>query len=257
MQNNKPGTRLELIIPDWNVPKHVQAVSTTRKEGVSRQGFASLNLACHVNDNPVHVEHNRHLLKQRLELPVEPEWLRQTHSTTVIDLDHDESRDGDAAITTTLGKIAVVLTADCMPVLFCNSQGSEVAAAHAGWRGLLKGVLEQTVLQMNSTPEEILAWMGPAIGPQHFEVGEEVRELFIQHTPDNAHFFSLSRPGHYLADLYSIARLRLNKLGIKQVSGGGRCTYSESSTFFSYRREKVTGRQASLIYINKNQPEKY
>lgn len=243
--------KLDIIIPDWQAPAHIRALCTLRRGGVSTGGYTSLNLADHVGDDPVHVSLNRSRLVHALDLPEEPEWLQQTHSIRVIDLDHSQSREGDAAVTTLPRTIAVVLTADCLPVLLCDVEGKEVAAAHAGWRGLLNGVLEQTVLQMRSDPGDLLAWLGPAIGQQHFEVGEEVREAYLQHSADNEGFFSSTRPGHYLADLYGIARLVLNKLGISHISGGDNCTYSDPGTFFSYRRDGETGRQASLIYINK------
>lgn len=242
---------LNLIYPEWDVPAHITAFCSTRDGGVSSGGYSSLNLADHVGDNPVHVKTNRARLVGSLRLPQQPQWLQQTHSIRVIDLDKVSSRDGDAAITSTAGTVAVVLTADCLPVLFCNADGSEVAAAHAGWRGLLNGVLEQTVAQMNATPGDLQAWLGPAIGAQHFEVGEEVRQAFVEHTPSNNAYFAPNRRGHYLADLYAIARKRLNKVGISHISGGSLCTYQDSGAFFSYRRDRETGRQASMIYINK------
>lgn len=242
---------LHVIHPDWEAPAHISALCTTRNGGVSTEGFSSLNLADHVGDDLDLVTQNRTRLINKLELPQQPQWLQQTHSIRVIDLDHSESRQGDAAVSSTPGTIAVVLTADCLPVLITNRAGSEIAAAHAGWRGLLGGVLEQTVFQLNSNSEDLLVWLGPAIGPGQFEVGEEVRQAFIQYFADNEPFFSLTRPGHYLADLYAIARYRLNKLGISHISGGNLCTYSDTESFFSYRRDRETGRQASLIYINK------
>lgn len=242
---------LEFILPDWHAPASISALCTTRLGGVSQGGFASFNLATHVEDDAQAVAINRQRLVDHLGLPGEPQWLNQTHSTAVIELDRDDSRKGDAAVTSAVGRVAVVLTADCLPVLFCNRQGSEVGAAHAGWRGLLDGVLEQTVLQMHSRPEEILAWLGPAIGPQRFEVGAEVRELFVQQSAASECCFVENRAGHFLADLYAIARLRLNKLGIQHIYGGQCCTYTQQQQFFSFRREKRTGRQASLIYINK------
>jgi len=242
---------LDIIVPDWPAPPHIRALCTSRSGGVSRGGFASLNLADHVGDVSEHVTENRLRLRQNLHLTGQPQWLHQTHGIEVIDLDRSRSREGDAAVTSTPNLIAVVLTADCLPVLVCNAEGSEVAAAHAGWRGLLNGVLEQTVLQMHSSAVDLLVWLGPAIGPQQFEVGEEVRQAFMQYSADNAPFFAPTRPGHYLADLYAIARLRLNKLGINHIYGGEFCTYSDSAAFFSYRRDRNCGRQASLIYINK------
>jgi hypothetical protein len=242
---------LKLITPDWQAPAHVKALSTTRHGGISADAYIGLNLADHVGDHPEHVLQNRALLCESLQLPQQPQWLHQTHSIRAIDLDHSGAREGDAAFTSMAGTVAVVLTADCLPVLFCNSDGSEVAAAHAGWRGLLNGVLEQTVQNMRSTPVDLMAWMGPAIGPHHFEVGDEVRAGFVQQSKDTSAFFKPTREGHFLADLYAIARLRLNKLGISLISGGDCCTWSDADSFYSYRRDRDTGRQASLIYINK------
>jgi YfiH family protein len=241
---------LPIITPEWDAPSRVVAFCTTRQGGVSEGGYSSLNLADHVEDDPERVQRNRGILNQAQRLPSDPCWLTQTHSVRAIDLDRDDSRDGDASLTSTPGVISVVMTADCLPVLFCNRAGDEVAAAHAGWRGLLDGVLENTVAAMRSAPGELLAWLGPAIGPRHFEVGEEVLDAFAERTPGSERFFNANRPGHYLADLYAIARLRLNNAGVEYVTGGEFCTYADEQRFFSYRRQRQTGRQASLIYIS-------
>jgi YfiH family protein len=246
-----PSAAIDWITPEWNAPAQIHAACTTRSGGVSSGGYASLNLATHVEDSPQAVEQNRRVLRQQLNLPAEPEWLEQTHSTRVINLAQQTTRTGDAAFTREAGQVAVVLTADCLPVLFCNTAGTEVAAAHAGWRGLLAGVLEQTVGAMQSEPAQILAWLGPAIGPQHFEVGNEVRAAFVQQDARATDSFQQNRPGHYLADLYRLARQRLKKHGIGAISGGNDCTYAEPERFFSYRRESKTGRQASLIWIDR------
>ncbi len=248
---NSQSSTLNLVQPDWPAPQTVFACCTTRTGGVSEQVFSSLNLATHVDDNLQHVMTNRQRLYSALKLPAEPQWLNQTHSIRVIDLDKDSTREGDAAITATMGKVAVVLTADCLPVLFCNRQGSEVAASHAGWKGLLNGVLEQTVSTMKSAPHDLMAWMGPAIGANRFEVGMEVRDVFLQLDGQLESCFKASRPGHFLADLYAIARIRLKNQGITSIYGGEYCTFTQNELFFSYRREKMTGRQASLIYIKK------
>lgn len=247
-----PGVNnLQFITPDWQAPAHIKALCTTRRGGISEDAYNGLNLADHVGDHPEHVMQNRALLCLSLRLPQQPLWLQQTHSITAIDLDHTDLRQGDAAFTSTAATVAVVLTADCLPVLFCNSDGSEVAAAHAGWRGLLNGILEQTVQNMRSNPSDLMVWLGPAIGPHHFEVGEEVRSTFVKQSEDTSVCFKATREGHFLADLYAIARLRLNRLGISLISGGEFCTYSDLESFYSYRRDGATGRQASLIYINK------
>lgn len=241
---------VDVILPEWDAPESIYACCTTRQGGVSKAGFESLNLATHVADDAQNVDKNRLILKQQLSLPSEPQWLNQTHTILVADLDRQcTSPEADAAITSTAGKVAVVMTADCLPVLFCNQQGTEVGAAHAGWRGLLNGILEQTVSQMKSQPSQLMAWLGPAISAQHFEVGAEVLEAFTQHDAATGEYFFNNRPGHYLADLYAIASYRLKKLGISHISGGQYCTYADSARFFSYRRDKNTGRQASLIYI--------
>ena len=244
MQNS-----IEIIRANWSAPKQVIAVSTTRQGGVSQGGFYSWNLASHVHDEISSVKLNRQRLQQELGLKNDPAWLEQTHSTRVINLDQDQDRDGDAATTTQPGVVAVVLTADCLPVLFTNTTGTEVAAAHAGWRGLANGILEHTLQSMQSQPEQLMAWMGPAIGPNQFEVGAEVRDVFVNFSADAANCFIPNRPGHFLADLYELARLRLQLAGVGHVWGGEYCTYSQPERFFSYRREKITGRQASLIYI--------
>lgn len=247
-----PDSKLQLIPAQWVIPvPPISAFCTTRSGGVSEGEFSSLNLADHVQDDPLAVAHNRQCLKQQLALAEEPQWLNQTHSIDVIDLDNSTQRAGDAAFCSTPGRSAVVMTADCLPVLFCNTAGSEVAAAHAGWRGLLNGILEKTVNAMQADNLQIMAWLGPAIGPGQFEVGSEVREQFVAQDSAAHGCFISNRPGHYLADLYALARMRLHKVGVTLISGGGFCTYSDHQRFFSYRREKVTGRQASMIYINK------
>ena len=244
---------VDLIVPDWAVSDSIVACCTTRNGGVSQDGYTSLNLADHVADDPFRVVQNRALLRQALNLPSEPEWLNQTHSVDVAHLDRSNTRDADAAITVQPGKVVVVMTADCLPVLFCNQAGTEVGAAHAGWRGLLNGVLEKTVEAMSSNASQIHAWLGPAIGPDHFEVGPEVYRAFTEQDPAmSAYFIPSNKDGHYLADLYSIARARLKKIGLVHISGGEHCTFGDAERFFSFRREKVTGRQASLIYIKNN-----
>ncbi len=245
-----PTTTPEFITPDWDAPPTVHGACSTRRGGVSEAGFASLNLASHVADDLERVEQNRRILAQALNLPAQPEWLTQTHSIDVIDVAHTRNRNGDAALTRRPGQVLAVLTADCLPVLFCNRQGSEIAAAHAGWRGLLGGILEQTVAAMQSDNEQIMAWLGPAIGPAHFEVGAEVREAFIRHDAQAASAFVQNRPVHYLADLYQLARQRLKRQGVGAISGGEHCSFSDSARFYSYRREAKTGRMASLIWMD-------
>jgi YfiH family protein len=220
---------------------------TTRAGGVSQPPWDSFNLGDHVGDDPAHVAANRAQL--RSGLPAEPGWLKQVHSARVVELGRDTDFEADASFTREKGRVCAVLTADCLPVLFSDRAGSVVAAAHAGWRGLAGGVLEATVAAMQVQPGEILAWMGAAIGPQAFEVGDDVREAFVAQHPDAAAAFVPHAPGKWLADIYALARIRLAAVGVQAVHGGGRCTFSETETFFSYRRDGTTGRMASLIWL--------
>lgn len=235
------------ILPDWPAPARVKSLVTTRAGGVSQAPWASLNLGDHVGDDPAHVAANRARLRQ--SLPADPGWLRQVHSARVVELGRDANLEADAAVARQPGQVCAVLTADCLPVLFCDRAGSVVAAAHAGWRGLADGVLEATVAAMQVAPEGILAWMGAAIGPQAFEVGDDVREAFVARHPEAAAAFAPHAPGKWLADLYRLARVRLDHAGVHAIYGGGRCTYQEADSFYSYRRDGVTGRMASLIWL--------
>lgn len=239
-----------IIRPDWSVPTRVRAVASTREGGVSLPPFQTLNLGDHVGDALVAVTENRRRLCARLGEGVEPAWIRQVHGTKVVDLPEGSGQEADASTTTQPGVACAVLTADCLPVLFCDRDGQRVASAHAGWRGLLNGVLEATVSRFES-PSRVLAWMGPAIGPGAFEVGSEVYDAFVGE--DAGHASGFSRPdvsGRRMADLYELARYRLHRCGVTSVAGGGRCTYRDAQTFFSYRRSGQTGRMASLIWID-------
>lgn len=229
----------------------VKAYTTTRHKGYSQGAYAHFNLATHVGDEMSAVVANRAQLQHMLALPNEPLWLEQVHGIEVITIDQNpQSLSADAAYTELPGQVCVVLTADCLPVLFCDRAGRRVAAAHAGWRGLVNGVLEATVSQFALPPERIYVWLGPAIGPQAFEVGDEVRDAFIQVLPQaQAAFQPTSRPHHWLADLYLLARQRLLHQGITAVYGGQFCTYTDPQRFYSYRRESITGRMASLIWF--------
>ncbi|MBT9540340.1 peptidoglycan editing factor PgeF [Thiobacillus sp.] len=235
-----------MIVPDWPAPPHVKSRMTTREGGVSGAPWTAFNLGDHVGDDMAHVAANRARLRQ--QLPSEPGWLKQIHSAKVVEAGAGVP-EADASFTRQAGSVSVVLTADCLPVLFCDRAGSVVAAAHAGWRGLADGVLEATVAAMQVPSGEILAWMGAAIGPQVFEVGDEVRQAFVARHPEAAHAFIPHAPGKWLADIYQLARIRLNHVGVQAVYGGGRCTYTETDSFFSYRRDGVTGRMASLIWL--------
>jgi len=239
---------VNLIVPDWPAPARAKSLMTTRAGGVSQAPWTSLNLGDHVGDDPAHVAANRTRLRR--QLPAEPGWLRQVHSARVVELGRELNPEADAAFTREPGQVCAVLTADCLPVLFCDRAGSVVAAAHAGWRGLADGVLEATVAAMQVAPGEVIAWMGAAIGPQAFEVGDEVRQTFVARHPEAATaFVPQPAPGKWLADIYHLARIRLGHIGVQAVYGGGRCTFNESAVFYSYRREGVTGRMASLVWL--------
>ena len=240
-----------MIYPDWPAPARVMAVTTTRQGGVSAAPFDTLNLAGHVGDRAEAVRHNRELLRQRLRLPAEPLWLEQVHGRGVVACDSAAGLPtADAGYTRARGVVCAVLTADCLPVLFCDRQGTRVAAAHAGWRGLAGGVLESTLEALDAAPEDLLVWLGPAIGPQAFEVGAEVRRAFIEQHATARDAFSAQPNGRWLADLYRLARIRLAALGVRALYGGGFCTFSDRERFYSYRRDPVTGRMASLIWLD-------
>lgn len=236
----------DFIVPDWPAPANVRALQTTRRGGYSQGVWAGLNLATHVGDLPETVQANRRWLREYL--PAEPHWLNQVHGTAcAIAGQSPQDTCADASVGLAAQQLCVVMTADCLPVLFCSRDGQAVAAAHAGWRGLLAGVLETTVAQMQVAPSEVLAWLGPAIGPQAFEVGDEVRAAFVAESPAAAGAFS-AHGNKWLADLYALARQRLQRAGVNAVYGGGLCTFSQPEDFYSYRRDGVTGRMASLIW---------
>ena len=242
-----------MIIPDWPAPAKVRAVSTTRLGGKSLTPYNSLNLAQHVNDENDVVIANRVILKRLAGYKNEPVWLEQVHGNTAVNAaDINSIVKADASFTTAINTTCVVMTADCLPVLFCDKNGRGVAAAHAGWRGLAAGVLETTVQclcnELACSANDVIAWMGPAIGADAFEVGDEVRETFVsQH--DVASAFIETRPQHWLMDIYAVARARLKAVGVDQVSGGQFCTYRDEKQFFSYRRDGQCGRMASLIWL--------
>lgn len=239
-----------LIIPQWPAPANVRACSTTRTGGVSPAPWSSLNLGGHVGDQPAAVAANRQRLVELAQLPAMPHWLEQVHGTEVARLSAARQAllRADGAVTREPGVVCAVMTADCLPVLFCSADGSEVAAAHAGWRGLCAGVLEKTLAQFHCEPQEIYAWLGPAIGPAAFEVGGEVRDAFLTQDPQAEQAF---RPAgnKYYADIWLLARQRLLAAGIRSVSAEPRCTFSESDDFFSFRRDGTTGRMATLIWL--------
>ena len=240
---------IEIVSPDWPAPERVQAFCTTRLGGVSSPPYDSLNLGRHVGDDVEQVDENRRRLRAQLELDSEPEWINQTHSARPVILEQDQSRDADAAITREPGRVAVVMTADCLPILLCNRDGSEVAAVHAGWRGLEAGIVQNTMADMLSSPGSLLAWIGPAISQANYEVGEEVFDAFRRVIDDAEACFIPSRPGHWQCDLGGLAERVLENAGVEAVSRSPNCSFGDSERFFSYRREAVTGRMASLIWI--------
>ena len=241
--------------PDWPAPDRVRAVSTTRVGGVSVPPWNSLNLGSHVEDNPEHVQENRRRLAESLKLgSARIGWLNQVHGTAVVELTPNnvgQSAEADASYTRHPGIACAILTADCLPVILADREGTVVGAAHCGWRSLCGGVIENLVSEMAVAPETLQAWLGPAIGPDSFEVGPEVREAFLEHDPKAAQSFKAegARPGHFMADIYALATLRLNHLGVSSVTGGGLCTVQDSDRFFSYRRDGQTGRMATLVWL--------
>lgn len=248
-----------MLVPDWQgAPACVGAISTLRGGGVSRAPYddgagagGGLNLGVHVGDDPAAVAENRARL--RALLPAEPAWLTQVHGNRVVDAAGAHGLpQADASIAAGPGAVCVIQTADCLPVLFCDTRGKVVGAAHAGWRGLAGGVLENTVAAMRAAgADEILAWLGPAIGPACFEVGEEVRQAFLARSDLAGAAFvpNLKAPGKHFADIYHLARLILARQGVERISGGGLCTVSDAARFYSYRRDRITGRMASLVWL--------
>lgn len=246
---------MSFIEPEWPAPANVVAMSTLRSGGSSSGPYASLNLADHVADDAVAVAANRAAVARRLPVDSRLQWLEQVHGNQVVRAGSTAGTPcADASWSRDCGQACVVMTADCLPVLFCSRSGDVVAAAHAGWRGLLAGVLENTVAAMGARPGDILAWLGPAIGPAAFEVGPEVRAAFLAAASrdqidavDASFVSSQQNPGHYLADLYALARVRLGALASGNIFGGDYCTYGDGARFFSYRRDGRTGRMASII----------
>ena len=241
---------LQWITPEWPAPSNVRALTTTRTGGVSQGAYASLNLATHVGDNPASVLRNRGLLRERARLPNEPRWLEQVHGTKVWTggASHDPPI-ADAAVTHAPREICTIMTADCLPVLFTDVEGSVVGAAHAGWRGLASGVLGETLNAMEMPPERVIAWLGPAIEQAAFEVGTEVRDAFLARNAEHAAAFVQNARGRWQSDIYRLARGELLMLGVEGVYGGGFEVFADSERFFSYRREKQTGRMATLIWF--------
>jgi len=240
---------------DWPAPENVNAWSTSRNGGCSKPPFDRMNLAHHVNDIEHDVIQNRKILRETLALPTEPCWLNQTHSIEVINVgSQDSDCQADGSYTRQSGVVCVVMTADCLPVLLCDKKGTVVAAVHAGWRGLLNGILNVAIKKLDTPGNELLAWLGPAIGPQAFEVKDDVRDAYIKKDDKTTSAFSLKSTTNsqrtWLADIYQLAESQLKNSGIEQIYGKKWCTYKENSQFYSYRRDGITGRMASLIWLS-------
>lgn len=240
------------ITPNWNAPKQVKALASTRIGGCSKSPYEGLNLGMHVGDDPILVQRNRELLQQQTQMPTAPVWLNQTHSTVVLEVAQptNDVLDADGVITSSPNVVCSAMTADCLPVLITNTSGTQVAAVHAGWRGLAGGIVENALKQFSN---DVMLWLGPAIGPQAFEVGEDVLQAFLDYdSKAEAAFVPGKQDGKWLANMATLTRLRMAKLGIDQVFDSGLCTYQDPQRFYSYRRDGVTGRQATFIWINEN-----
>ncbi len=250
--------RLPRLDAAWPAPAHVRAFTTLRTgPGVSPPPFDRFNLGLRCGDDPANALENRRILRQSFGLPDEPCWLNQVHGADVflakaagaVTRVENGEPTADASLASDAGVVLAILTADCLPVLFCNTEGTEVAAAHAGWRGLAGGVLEATVRQMRSPPSDLIVWMGPAAGPQAYEIGAEVRDAFVSVHAADALAFVATRPGHWKVDLYALAQWRLRDAGVQRIYGGGLCTISDPARFYSHRRDQHTGRMASVIWF--------
>jgi YfiH family protein len=259
------GAEPILIVPDWPAPVRVRAVSTERRYGLSESDFRSCNFGAHVGDASRAVATNRAALAKTLGLIDQPYWLDQVHSTSVLDLDSyyrhrpDETTGllpaADGAVSSRVGRACVVMTADCLPVLFCDNLGSRVGVVHAGWRGLASGILPMAIARMGIDPSNLMAWLGPAISQSAYEVGREVREAFVDFDPGAAVFFEANKSGRWQADLYGLASRSLQSAGLHAIYGGNFCTYTESERFFSYRRKNPCGRMATLIWLSSSEAD--
>jgi polyphenol oxidase len=243
---------IEVLTPEWAAPARVRAAFTLRGGGVSAPPFDTLNLGAHVGDAAGAVTENRRRVRAQLDLPSEPAWIEQVHGTRVADLDAaaGSATPADAMLTRRAGTVCVVQVADCLPVLFAAADGSAVAAAHAGWRGLAAGVLEAAIARLGIDQARLLAWLGPAIGAEHFEVGDEVRTAFTARDAGAATAFTRNSRGRWQCDLLALARRRLLSAGVRNISGGRWCSYTDHARFFSYRRDGQCGRMAALVWLH-------
>ncbi|MDL5030202.1 peptidoglycan editing factor PgeF [Vibrio sp. TMPB1044] len=245
---------MSLIIPNWNAPNNVKAFASTRVGGFSTDAYQGLNLGTHVGDDASLVENNRTWLKQQANMPAAPVWLNQTHSTDVITVLEPMASilDADGAFTTAKGVVCSAMTADCLPVILTDTKGTQVAAVHAGWRGLAGGILENAVAKFSNLDSEnkIIAWLGPAIGKQVFEVGDDVLEAFVRFDLQaKLAFAAKAEPGKWLANMSQLATQRLEKVGVSEVTDSNLCTFADPDLFYSYRRDGITGRQATFIWL--------
>ena len=258
--------QLPIVLPNWPAPPGVRVATTTRRGGISAAPFDTFNLAAGIGDSPAAVAENRSCLTRALRLPEAPRWLKQVHGTRVVDAQSVGEPaatpsagapadppvtlvEADAIVARHPGPVCVVLTADCIPVVISDRNGSRVAIAHAGWRGLAAGVLETTVAALGGPSKALIGWLGPGIGVDHYEVSDDVRDVFLAHAPDDATAFVPSPPGCWLADLFELARRRLHRAGVVSVYGGEHCTFSDPDRFYSYRRDGATGRIATIAWI--------
>lgn len=236
------------LIAQWPAPPNVHALTTTRQIGYSQETYAKNNLALHVNDEPAHVFANRTTLVKQLSLPAEPIWLNQTHSNVCVTVEDDANRHADATVTRQPGQTLAILTADCLPIVLCNKNGDEIAAIHAGWRGLVNGIIENTLAKMQSPTHQLMVWIGPAICVTCYETSADVKKAFIKQYPF-AHPAFEDKNGKIYANLSKIAELVFYEAGVSSVHQSGACTFESESKFYSYRREAQTGRIATLIWF--------
>lgn len=239
---------MHIINAQWPAPPNIRAITTTRLGGVSQADFSNWNLAAHVGDDPEHVASNRRILREALHLPSEPKWLEQTHTTHCVEVDAPFHPNADAAITRQKNTVLAIMTADCLPILLCDQQGSEIAAIHAGWRGLALGIVGNTLAKMHSDASQCIAWIGPAICGRCYATGAEVLEQFGSRYPYATQAFAKIE-NQWFADLPQIATLILETLGIRAVYPSHLCTFESNSQFYSYRRAAQTGRIATLIWF--------
>ena len=236
------------LLANWSAPSTVQALTTTKLGGYSLSPYDSNNLGLHVGDNEQHVQANRAELRNALQLPAEPIWLEQTHSNHCVVVENDTNRIADAAVTRSNKFPLAIMTADCLPIVLCNHEGTEIAAIHAGWRGLVNGIVENTLAKMHSSPQTLMAWVGPAICQTCYKVGPEMREAYINRYPYTETTFQYQGE-HCHANLPKMAELILNAQGVNEVHQSKACTYELKNQFYSYRRESQTGRMATVIWL--------